>query len=121
MNQEPGRGAKGLCAGHVQGWRLAARRVRHPPQFHLRDSGDDRSKREDVMKQLLGHVNTVRDRVPKPDAVIIGGDYNTGEPGTPTGQSGAEAVGLMIHVLACNGLFQQGLDQMSCQQDISSG
>jgi endonuclease/exonuclease/phosphatase family metal-dependent hydrolase len=48
------------------------------------------SKREDAMEQLLGHVATGRDRVPKPDAVIIGGDFNTDDPDTPAGQSPGE-------------------------------
>ena len=57
---------------------------------NLGNPPENTSKREDAMEQLLGHVDTGRDRVPKPDAVIIGGDFNTDDPDTPAGQSPGE-------------------------------
>jgi endonuclease/exonuclease/phosphatase family metal-dependent hydrolase len=57
---------------------------------NLGNPPENTSKREDAMEQLLGHVDTGRDRIPKPDAVIIGGDFNTDDPDTPAGQSPGE-------------------------------
>ena len=42
------------------------------------------------MQQLLEHVKTGRERVPKPDAIVIAGDFNTDDPDTPAGQSPGE-------------------------------
>jgi endonuclease/exonuclease/phosphatase family metal-dependent hydrolase len=48
------------------------------------------SKREDAMEQLVAHIKTGRERVPEPDAIIIGGDFNTDDPDTLAGQSPGE-------------------------------
>lgn len=57
---------------------------------NLGNPPENTSKREDAIEQLLGHVKTGRDRVPKPNALIIGGDFNTDDPDTPAGQSPGE-------------------------------
>lgn len=57
---------------------------------NLGNPPENTSKREDAVEQLLGHIRTGRERVPKPDAVIIAGDFNTDDPDTPAGQSPGE-------------------------------
>lgn len=57
---------------------------------NLGNPPENTSKREDAIEQLLGHISTGRDRVPKPDLIIIGGDFNTDDPDTPAGQSPGE-------------------------------
>lgn len=57
---------------------------------NLGDPPVNTSKREDATEQLMAHVKTGRERVPTPDAIIIGGDFNTDDPDTPAGQSPGE-------------------------------
>jgi endonuclease/exonuclease/phosphatase family metal-dependent hydrolase len=57
---------------------------------NLGNPGENTSKREDAMEQLVAHLQTPRRAVPTPDAIIIGGDFNTDDPDTPTGQAAAE-------------------------------
>ena len=57
---------------------------------NLGDPPTNTSKREDATEQLMAHVKTGRERVPTPDAIIIGGDFNTDDPDTPAGQSPGE-------------------------------
>jgi endonuclease/exonuclease/phosphatase family metal-dependent hydrolase len=64
---------------------------------NLGDPPKNTSKREDAMEQLMGHVRTGRDRVQKPDAIIIAGDFNTDNPDTPAGQSPGERTFSMLH------------------------
>lgn len=63
---------------------------------NLGDPPQNTSKREDAMEQLLSHLRTGRARVPKPDAVLIGGDFNTDDPDTPAGQSPGERTFAML-------------------------
>jgi len=57
---------------------------------NLGNPSENTSKREDAMEQLVAHLQTPRRAVPTPDAIIIGGDFNTDDPDTPTGQAAAE-------------------------------
>jgi endonuclease/exonuclease/phosphatase family metal-dependent hydrolase len=57
---------------------------------NLGNPPENTSKREDAVEQLLGHIQTGRDRVPPPDAIVIAGDFNTDDPDSPAGQSPGE-------------------------------
>lgn len=57
---------------------------------NLGNPPDNTSKREDAVEQLLGHIQTGRDRVPPPDAIVIAGDFDTDDPDSPAGQSPGE-------------------------------
>lgn len=57
---------------------------------NLGNPPENTSKREDAVEQLLAHIRTPDDRVPKVDMVVIGGDFNTDDPDTPFGQSPGE-------------------------------
>jgi endonuclease/exonuclease/phosphatase family metal-dependent hydrolase len=57
---------------------------------NLGNPPENTSKREDATEQLVAHIKTGRERVPKPTAIIIGGDFNTDDPDTPAGQSPGE-------------------------------
>ena len=79
---------------NVRGKRLAVYGLHL--KSNLGDPVENTSKREDAIGQLIAHINTGRERVPKPDAVIIGGDYNTDDPDTPAGQSPGERTFSML-------------------------
>lgn len=51
---------------------------------------ENTSKREDGMSQLIDHINSDETRIIKPDAIVIGGDFNTDDPDSPYGQSKGE-------------------------------
>ena len=57
---------------------------------NLGNPPENTSKREDAMEQLISHIDSKEDRVIKADAVVIGGDFNTDDPDSPTGQSKGE-------------------------------
>lgn len=57
---------------------------------NLGNPSENTSKREDAMEQLVSHLQTPRRAMPTADATIIGGDFNTDDPDTPTGQAAAE-------------------------------
>jgi endonuclease/exonuclease/phosphatase family metal-dependent hydrolase len=57
---------------------------------NLGNPSENTSKREDAMEQLVAHLQAPRRAVPTPDAIIIGGDFNTDDPDTPAGQAAAE-------------------------------
>lgn len=63
---------------------------------NLGNPGENTSKREDAIEQLIAHIHTGRERMAKPDAVIIGGDFNTDDPDTPAGQSPGERTFSML-------------------------
>jgi endonuclease/exonuclease/phosphatase family metal-dependent hydrolase len=51
---------------------------------------ENTSKREDGISQLISHINSDETRVTKPDAIVIGGDFNTDDPDSEHGQSKGE-------------------------------
>jgi endonuclease/exonuclease/phosphatase family metal-dependent hydrolase len=51
---------------------------------------ENTSKREDGISQLITHINSDETRLVKPDAIVIGGDFNTDDPDSPHGQSKGE-------------------------------
>jgi|UPI000484958F endonuclease/exonuclease/phosphatase family metal-dependent hydrolase len=51
---------------------------------------ENTSKREDGISQMIDHINTDETRVIKPDAIVIGGDFNTDDPDSLHGQSKGE-------------------------------
>ena len=51
---------------------------------------ENTSKREDGISQLIDHITSDEARVIKPDAIVIGGDFNTDDPDSPHGQSKGE-------------------------------
>ena len=57
---------------------------------NLGDAAQNTSKREDAIGQLVKHIEAGKEGAPKPDAVVIGGDFNTDDPDTPHGQSPGE-------------------------------
>lgn len=57
---------------------------------NLGDAVGNTSKREDATEQLLAHMGSKEQRVLPPDAIIIGGDFNTDDPDSPSAQSPGE-------------------------------
>lgn len=57
---------------------------------NLGNPAENTSKREDAIEQLIAHTNSKDERLVKPDALVIGGDFNTDDPDTPAGQSPGE-------------------------------
>jgi len=51
---------------------------------NLGNPPENTSKREDAVEQLLGHIDSKDDRLLKPDAIVIGGDFNTDDPDDPS-------------------------------------
>ncbi len=57
---------------------------------NIGNSPENTSKREDGISQLISHINSDETRIIKPDAIVIGGDFNTDDPDSPHGQSKGE-------------------------------
>ena len=57
---------------------------------NLGDAVGNTSKREDSTEQLISHLNSNEERVLPPDAIVIGGDFNTDHPDTPAALSPSE-------------------------------
>jgi endonuclease/exonuclease/phosphatase family metal-dependent hydrolase len=57
---------------------------------NLGNTPENTSKREDAIEQLIAHTESRDDRLVKPDALAIGGDFNTDDPDTPAAQSPGE-------------------------------
>ena len=57
---------------------------------NLGNPPENTSKREDAIEQLIAHTDSKDERLVKPDALVIGGDFNTDDPDTPAGQSPGE-------------------------------
>lgn len=51
---------------------------------------ENTSKRENAIEQLIAHTRSDDSRLVEPDALIIGGDFNTDDPDSPTGQWAGE-------------------------------
>jgi len=82
---------------------------------NLGNPSENTSKREDAMEQLIAHINADSDRVAKPDAIIIGGDFNTDNPDTPAAQSPGERT---FDMLAKAG-FKWGFDGIAHKDRIT--
>ena len=57
---------------------------------NLGNSAENTSKREDAIEQLVAHAKSKDERLVKPDALVIGGDFNTDDPDSPVAQSPSE-------------------------------
>jgi endonuclease/exonuclease/phosphatase family metal-dependent hydrolase len=57
---------------------------------NLGNPPENTSKREDAIEQLIAHTNAKEERLVKPDALLMGGDFNTDDPDTPAALSPSE-------------------------------
>lgn len=73
---------------------------------NLGDPTENTSKREDAVEQLIGHTDSKEERLVKPDALVIGGDFNTDDPDTPAGQSPGERTFSFLRKAGFNWSFE---------------
>lgn len=88
------RGWAGAPRGYAYASFLVGKKRLGVYSIHLKSNlgnpADNTSKREDAIEQLIAHTNSKDERLVKPDALVIGGDFNTDDPDTPAGQSPGE-------------------------------
>ncbi|WP_265594421.1 endonuclease/exonuclease/phosphatase family protein [Haloferula sp. BvORR071] len=88
------RGWAGAPRGYAYASFLVGKRRLGVYCLHLKSNlgnpPENTSKREDAIGQLIAHTESKDERLVKPDALLIGGDFNTDDPDTPAGQSPGE-------------------------------
>lgn len=83
---------------------------------NLGNPPENTSKREDAIEQLILHTESKDERLVKPDALVIGGDFNTDDPDTQAGQSPGERTFSFLRKAGFNWSFEgiAHADRITC-------